>query len=393
MKKYSFILLLLVWATSTYAQQKMPFQINLEGGLPLTPLNSKMYGSQALNKGKEAGLGLKFPLSKNLALGLEGHYREFDVSSLVSSHYQGITQVDPAALFRFKPSQILNGIGSINWYKYSKNGKNLFEVGVGGGLQALAMSQSSLTFSNPLRLGQTDTLYSHSGKSNAVMGQLSLQNTFFITKNIGIRLALKAQYAPNMYRVGYVSTGGKTMTFEEFCNTTQITQTTANPISFVPTAGITIQLGGKKPKPVVATVPVTARPPKEEKKEEEQKQGECFDVKLLTKIENGCFGGEKFRCQINQRFRERNAPRPLRYEVSIAPFNKLTEQELITTIATAGIFEIAASKFRTSTVEYIIILKSVYQDSKYNCLQFIKPIRRCPDACLDVTLPEIPIKK
>ncbi len=80
-------------------------------------------------------------------------------------------------------------------------------------------------------------------------------------------------------------------------------------------------------------------------------------------------------------------------EIYTAPFNKLSEQELVLTLPMAGIFEIAANKFRTSTVAYIIILKSIYQDSKNNCLQLIKPIRRCPDACMDVTLPEIPIKK
>lgn len=111
--------------------------------------------------------------------------------------------------------------------------------------------------------------------------------------------------------------------------------------------------------------------------------------KLLTKIENGCFSTEK----LNQSQAVRNAPIPIRCEIYIAPFNKLSEQELVLTLPTAGIFEIAASKFRTCTVEYIIILKSIYQDSKNNCLQLIKPIRRCPAVCLDVTLPEIPIKK
>ncbi|MCP1384721.1 hypothetical protein [Runella salmonicolor] len=83
--------------------------------------------------------------------------------------------------------------------------------------------------------------------------------------------------------------------------------------------------------------------------------------KQLTKIENGCFGTEKLRCQINQPQTARNTPAPIRYEIYIAPFHKLSEQKLVVTLPTAGIFEIAASKFKTSTVEYII-LKSIYAE-------------------------------
>ena len=375
---------------------KMPLQINTEFAMPYTQLNTGIFGTQALNTSKQLGAGISFPLSKHLAIGLEGQYRQYSLKNAIEQRYQGIESLDQNSFKSFEDSKLMNGLASLKWYSYNKKGNNLFEIGMGGGIQSLNEGRNLITFKNDLRLGKTDTLFSQGGKVSGILGQLTLQNTFFISPKIGIRLGVKAQFAPVMGQLTYLKTTGSPMTYQQLCTTTTITQTAANPISFIPSVGITIQLGGgKKPKiPVVAAAPaiIAATTKPQQDKNEKNQNGQCFELRPQTKIERDkCFGDDAFICNILHAPQMGGAT-VLRYEVYIAPFNDLTNKQLVQTLTLAGVFSISASLFDTNK-QYVVMVQSFCRDKQYNCLQYIRPIIRCPNACLDISLPEIKVKE
>lgn len=234
-------------AFPTQAQhKKMPLQLTPEFGLPFTFLNKDIYSGKPLNIAKQFGGQVQLGIGQHLSIGIDAHYRTFSLKKNIEATYKNYINSDVNFIRSFNPSAIINALLTLNYYRYNKKGNNLFQFGLGGGMQQLNQGKNIMAFHNSYRFGLLDTVFQNDSKTNSVVGQLTLQNTFFLSKRIGLTLALKAQYAPNLYNVNYTkipsSSTDEKMSFQEFCKTTTITQTTYNPISIIPTIGITLQL-------------------------------------------------------------------------------------------------------------------------------------------------------
>jgi len=367
---------------------KMPFQINPEFSIPFTQLNKDIYPVNSINQSKQYGLGLKFRISKKWAIGLEGQYRNFNLKENIEATYAQYIQSDPNAIRQYSNSSILNGVLSLNRYRYSKKGRSLFEFGIGGGMQQQNIGRSILAFHNPLLLGQLDTLYQNGNNVNSYLGQLSLQHTLFIGKHIGLKLGVKFQYAPNFYKVSYHKVDKNTsQSFIEACKTVIVTQTTSNPFTLVPAVGLTYQFGRRKdPKPK----PVDNTPePKEEDNNRQNRN--CFELIWRNKPENGkCFEGEALKFKISQ---PTSNPPVESYKVYYAPFNNLDElHEISSLIFPASSFSIPSNIFSTNT-RYVIVVKAIYKNEYNNCLQMVNPIELCTNPCNLNNLPNLEIPK
>lgn len=387
--KILFLVLLSMLSKHGNAQRpKMPFQLSPEFSVPFTQLNKDVYPVNSINQSKQYGLGLKFRISKKWAIGLEGQYRNFNLKENIEATYAQYIQSDPNAIRQYSNSSILNGVLSLNRYRYSKKGRSLFEFGIGGGMQQQNIGRSILAFHNPLLLGQLDTLYQNGNNVNSYLGQMSLQHTLFIGKHIGLKLGVKAQYAPNFYKVSYHKVDNKTsQSFIEACKTVIITQTTSNPITIMPTVGLTYQFGGRKepkPKPVDNTLE-----PKEEDKNRQSRN--CFELIWRNKPENGkCFEGEELKFKINQ---PTSNPPVESYKVYYAPFNNLDElHEIMSLTFPSSSFLIRTNVFNSNT-RYVIVVKAIYKNEYNNCLQMVSPIELCTNPCNLNNLPNLEIPK
>jgi hypothetical protein len=84
----------------------------------------------------------------------------------------------------FSTSTIFNGIINLNYYKYNKSAKNLFEFGIGGGAQRQNFGANYLEFENPFKLGGKEVLFDAKANTNALIGQMSIQNTFLLVSEL-----------------------------------------------------------------------------------------------------------------------------------------------------------------------------------------------------------------
>jgi hypothetical protein len=139
---------------------------------------------------------------------------------------------------------------------------------------------------------------------------------------LGIRVGVKVQYAPALYNVMYnkipSSKTDEQISFQEFCKTTTITQTAFNPISIIPTVGITIALGGSNNEKELK--------PKKDKEDKKPKTG-CFTLSWKNQPKkNECFQAGDLNFGISA---PSNLSNVVKYEVSIAPVNDLNNPQFL----------------------------------------------------------------
>ena len=96
-----------------------------------------IYSGKPLNFGTHYGLNVRFGVSSKIAVGFEGQYQSFDIKSNIESTYQPMFQFDPTKVGTYNPTTIFNGIANVNYYNYNSKNTNLFEVGLGAGIQHL----------------------------------------------------------------------------------------------------------------------------------------------------------------------------------------------------------------------------------------------------------------
>lgn len=365
-KKNLLILLIGLMISSLSAQQKkMPFQITPEFGIPFMSLTNDIYKGKSLNTGQQYGFGAKYGVSKHFALGLEGQYRTFSIEPNIEEAYRPMFQFDPDRKGTYNSSNILNGILSFNYYRYNKNETNLFQVGLGGGIQQLKQGENTLLFHSPVVPNDLVSVYKDGGTHTAPIAQLSIENTFFINKSIGIHLSIKVQYAPNQYEVTYKplpTDANSQEIYFIFMESEPVTETVKTPaISFIPSIGITLPFGTR---------------------DKEPRWKSCFLLDWINQPAGSeCFTDEKLDFEIS------GPNTALRYEVYLASYADLNHPVLLLTLPTATVFSISASQLDADKV-YDVIVKSIYQNSDRNCLRHIGSIKRCADACKDSKLPE-----
>lgn len=371
--KYTLITLLLgIIALPLYAQNtKTPIQFKPEFGLPVSFLNKDIYSGKPLNISQQYGLELVYQMNTKWALGLEGQYRSYAIQKNVESTYAPMVKYDQYATGTYNNSTLFNGILNIKYTIFSKNCNNLFEISLGGGFQQLNQKENKLQLGgfNP-EVGVM-AYQEKPTKSMAPIGQLSLQNTFLIKKKIGISLGVKFQYALTKYEVTYTKlpqpTDNPQLDYETFIETPPTTETVKNPFTIIPTIGISIPIGRKLPCNNTNNNDKT-----------------CFSLNWANKTDK-CFDGEKLNFEISQAPSKAHV---LVYEVYLAPYNDLNSQRLLFTLQYPTTTFSIASNLLDADKQYAVIVKSIYPNNEGNCLQYISPIRRCPNACKDTKIPE-----
>lgn len=378
--KYSIITLLLgIIALPLYAQKgKTPIQFKPEVGIPISFLNKDIYSGKATNISRQYGLELVYQMSNKWALGLEGQYRSYATKDNVESTYSQLEQYDQNATGIYNNSALSNGILNVKYTLSSKKCNNLFEISIGVGVQQLDLKESNLQFSYFISPGLSSMIMAYqekSSKSMAPLGQLSLQNTFLIKKKIGINIGVKLQYALTKYEVTYTKlpelTDNPQEDYLNFIQTPPTTETVKNPITIIPTIGISIPIGRK--------LPCTS-----ENKDNNDKT--CFNLNWSNKPEGDkCFDKDQLNFAITQ---TPGATQVIAYEVYLAPYNDLNSQRLLFSLPYPSRTFNVASNLLDSDKKYVVIVKSIYQNNEGNCLQYITPIIQCPNACKDTKLPE-----
>jgi hypothetical protein len=158
---------------------KMPLTAKIEAGLSFNLLNEKVFIQNKINVGQQVGLSFKKGISSHFALGFEVQQRSFNFKNSVLETYQFVT-ANSKSLSAFTDSKIYNGIINLSYYKTSISGKNLFEIGIGGGMQHQNLGTNYLEFDNPFKQGTKEVLFEAKETSISPMAQFSMQNTFFI---------------------------------------------------------------------------------------------------------------------------------------------------------------------------------------------------------------------
>lgn len=380
MKKIYIIIYLSLCTLLSFAQsQKLPFCIEPSLGMNYNLLNKNVYRALPNDISQQIGLGFKFGISRHIALGIEGQYRTFNLGDNIGETYAPILGNNPQ-VSQFGRSQNSNGLLNLSYYRLSKKQKTLFEIGLGGGVQQLTHQTTLLSFQNPSLLGAMDTaFYQAASKKISPIGQAFVGFTFFPVKFIGIRLGVKAQYAPNLSTVTYKSTenldASNQGSFASLCETKTITQTVYNPISIIPEGGITIKLGGpKKPK---EPKPVDHIP--DNQPDKKPKTG-CFTLQWQDKPKkDACVDDDDLNFVINASSGLSNV---MKYEVYIAPINDLNNPQYLFDIP----YPSTSFKINTNILEqkkkYIVIVKMIYSQDGSNCAQTSGPIERCNTPCL-----------
>jgi hypothetical protein len=394
MKKQIISLLIvfgIILSINTSHAQSPKLQLFPEYGNAFNLLNKKVYSGNSLNSSPQLGGALRVKLGNKISLGLELQKRSFSLDKNILDTYSQIPNQNPfAGTEEKKKSKTINALAGIYFNNTNKRQTNLFEIGLSGGLQKLNLKANTLTFNNPFQLGAVDILYSNKAqKSTKPMAQLSLSNTFFIKKTIGLRFGVKMQYAPNLYETSYKDIS-QNLSFQEFCNAATITQTTYNPISIVPTVGLVIPIGFGKSK-AVENKPIVKKAEKisekkEQKKEDNNKRkakNECFGLKWNNATKNGtCISEDKLKFTISMATGITNI---VKYEVYLAPVSDLDNKVLLFNLP------YPSTTFNINTLslelgkEYFVIVKMYYRDENFNCAQVSGPIRRCDKCCLDKT--------
>lgn len=364
---------------------KMPLTVKIEAGPSFNLLNEKVFLQNKINAGQQVGLNFKKGISSHFALGFEVQQRSFNFKNSVLETYQFVTN-NAKSLSAFTDSKIYNGIVNLSYYKYNKSGKNLFEIGIGGGMQHQNLGTNYLEFDNPFKQGAKEVLFDAKETSISPIAQFSIQNTFFIGKRLGVSVGIKGQYEPNTFTITNRNAPpqiDQAQSFEAFCKTSTVTQTIANPINIIPTVGIVIQLGKVvKTKAVLteATILPTKKAELFQDDSDKQPKGECFELQWENrpKKEN-CFVEEIIKIRI----RGYKPNSTCAFEVYLAPYNDLSQQVLVNTITNMALtFEIGSSLIKPN-IRYVLIVKKICGGKTIDCLQYFKPIERCNIVCLD----------
>ncbi len=375
-----------MFCTSSLLAQntKMPFTIKMEAAPSFNLLNKDVFLKNNINMGKQLGFSFKKGISKHFALGFEAQKRDFDFKSSVLETYKYVI-ANSKSTSSFSTSTVFNGIINLNYYKYSKSAKNLFEFGIGAGAQRQNLGTNYLEFENPFKLGGKEVLFDAKANTNALIGQMSLQNTFFIGKRIGLTLGLKGQYEPNTFTITNRANPPQIdieQNFAAFCKTTTIKQTISNPINLMPTVALSIQLGS------IATAIGVSKPAKKievakekvskKDKEEDKKPSTCFELKWENQPKEGkCFEEEKLNLRLKYK------PNGCIFTVHMAPFDDLSKEFEITTITNNALTFSINSNLMKSNIKYVIIVRQYCEGKIINCMNYIKPVERCENVCLD----------
>jgi hypothetical protein len=383
--KYSIVLILVVCSFVAMGQAPV-FQIFPEYGYSFSQLNKTVYSGNTINQSKQIGAGLRLKLFKKISIGFEYQQRAFDLSNNIKETYAPII-LNQNSFKEFNTSSNKNLLGGLFFNKASKSRSNLFEIGISGGIQQMNIGESTLSFQNPFQFNQADVLYKTKAQEvKSLMGQISIANTFFIKKFIGIRLSIKGQYAPNLYEVSYRSfPANKEFSFEQFCNAQNITQTAYNPISIIPSVGITIPLGFGKPKqdnqPKFEEPIRPKEEPKENKPDESKKKKiDCFTLVWTNPPKDGkCITESKLNFKITM---PSTYTTIAGYEVYLAPLSDLTAKVMLFNLPyPSSNFSINSATLSLGK-EYFVIVKLLFTDTNLNCSQVSDKIIRCDDGCL-----------
>lgn len=360
-------------SVQSFAQQNnTPIQVLPQIAAPITLLNKDIYSGKPLNIGKQLGAELKFKLSKKISVGLEGQYGTINLKDNIQKTYAGYTQ-SGNSVGVFNTSNYINGILNFTYNKYNKNAKNLFEVGIGGGMQLLNQKENSLQISLPNAPTVNSIVYKDVEKKyKNPLAQLSLQNTFFIKPCIGIMVGVKAQYIINDNKQGYYKPVPKEINtppdYQGLFTTNNVEFKKQQQFKIIPTIGLRFNFGGCKS-------PKTPR-----------KQDDCFTLQWTNENKRDtCFKGDSLKFIITQDGTNSTATN---YEIFIAPTSNLSHPQLLFTKSYPTSSFYISSILLDANKEYMVQVKLKSKSGEVLCTQNIKPVKRCADCCKDSKLPK-----
>lgn len=362
--------LLFATVQSIKAQQsKKKLQLLPSIGMPIQFLPKDIYSGKPLNFSQQFGLEIKKKISSKFSISLEGQYGIFNLKQNIKKTYGPYIQND--SFGNYHQSTLLNGIVNFSYTKYSKNAKNMFELGIGAGIQQLKQGANTLSMRNPYQANTLTNVYRNvEGKYTTPLVQLTLQNTFYIKPCLGITVGVKAQYAKaeqvTTYKKIPPNTDGQ-LAYEQFINSKEIETKQQSTFTLIPTIGIRFVFGGCKGKNT-KTKPTDS----------------CFGLEWQNKVpKDSCFRGDKLKFLITQKNINPNATV---YDILIAPINNLNDQTLLFTLPyPSGSFFIN-TVLLDADKEYAVIIKLKSRKKEEECLQYIQPVKRCADCCKDVNL-------
>lgn len=358
-----------------YAQQiNHPFQITPSFGTPMQFLNKDIYSGKPLNFSSQFGLAINKPISKKINLGIDAQYNRFNLGQNIEQTYQRF--ISNGSVKNFSPSSTITGIVNIGYTKKwgTKKGSET-GIALGAGVQHLTAGGNNLQIPNPFLGNQLTSVYKENeGNYTYPLLQLSLTQSFYIKPCIAIEVGVKAQYVFSNYKTMYKQAPSDTSqqaALDKLFNGPDVITTKQRQFTLIPTIGIRFILGAcKSPKP---------------DDNPQQPTASCFGLQWKNAVpKDSCFRGDTLKFAITQ---TTLIPGASMYEIYIAPVNDLNKEKfLYSLLYPSARFTINPVLLDAST-EYVVIVKLRNNNKKLECLQYIRPVKRCADCCKDVNLP------
>jgi hypothetical protein len=401
-----FTAILLSMAINLHAQQG--FQLTPQAGSSFSLLNKNIFPNKPVLISPLAGLQINKPLGSNFGIGIEAQYSSYNLGSSIEQQYSRF--ITGSSIKNFSTSTALNGLLNFSYTFSRKGGKggkgsetiitlgeraankggkggttkgnNGIRIEIGAGVQRLTTAGNTLQVPNPFLGNQLTTVYRENKEvSTNPMLQLSLTKSWEIKPCLFFDVNVKAQYIRYNNKATYKSvpadTGQAALDFF-FINNPEKIEATHQPFTFISTVGLRFVLGGcRTPK---------VKQPKQPKEEPQQPMASCFVLQWKNTVpKDSCFRGDSLQFALTHK---NLAPGAIAYEIYIAPVNDLNKEKFLHTIP------YPASSFTINPIlmdanrDYVVIVKLRNSKKENECIQFIKPIKRCEDCCKDVKLPE-----
>lgn len=401
-----FIITTFLYAAALQTNAQQPLQLTPQAGANISLLNKNIFPNKQLLISPIAGLQINKPVSKNFGIGVEMHYTNYNLSSTIQQQYNRF--ITGNSVKNFSATTVINGLLNLSYTvpktggKGGKGGTTVITIGeraatnkggkggkgaggetviyLGAGVQRLTTGGNSLQVPNPFAGNQLTTIYrENEGTSTNPVIQLGVTKSWYIKPCMAVDVSIKAQYIRYNNKTIYKSVPkdtGQSALDKFFINNPEKIAVTHQPFTFISTIGLRFKLAGCR----------SPKTPKQPKDEPQKSFASCFSLQWQNAVAvDSCFRGDSLRFIFPQK---NLVPGALAYEIYIAPINDLSNQKLIQTLAYPASRFIINPVILDANKEYAVIVKLLNTDKTKECLQYIKPVKRCEDCCKDVKLPE-----
>ena len=190
MKNIKILILSCLSCFSVYSQQNIkPFEIQIDLSIPMELPKVSIFKKNGIPQYKQISVKLQKKLTQSIFLGLDLQYSENNLKQEFIENFKTIFN-NGTTFIGFNDNSIYKGLLNIGYSK--KYNKEIFEFAfsLGAGVQVNNISENRAIDPNYL------SIYVLSEKSNSFnpLFQITLENIWYIKKNLGVNLGFKAQY-------------------------------------------------------------------------------------------------------------------------------------------------------------------------------------------------------